>query len=363
VLDWHMPGLGGVDICRRLSQRNAAYVHSILITNAIESERLVEALGAGASDFLTKPVVPDELEARLGVGRRVLHYHDQLAEKSTMLQRYADDLEALAATRAKQLLHAERMATLGSLTAGVAHEINNPTTFISGNAQALSQFWPDIERVLRCQLGTLDAETRRRMDFVLEEVPRVIKSMHGGVKRISNIVKGLKAYSRQGAGSRQACDVNHCVESAIELCGHDLLARGVHAELRLAPDLPLVHADSQQIEQVLINLAVNGAQAMQAMLEGDRGTPERVLVLSSTSDGHSVRICVDDVGPGILPELMERIWQPFFTTKPVGEGTGLGLSICRNIIKEHEGELTVENRTNGGARFTIALPLSRSATR
>lgn len=351
VLDWHMPGHDGVEVCRRLSQRgpDAPYVHTILITSTSSSDLLSEALDHGAHDFMAKPLVPHEFKSRLGVGRRVVAYNEELSNKNEELRRYTTQLEELAATRAKQLLHADRMATIGILTSGVAHEVNNPTTFISGNAQTIRQFWQDAAPLVEQGLPTLDDERRRKMEFVLEELPRALDGILGGVKRISNIVRGLKTYSRQAKGDKHPCSIEHVIHNAINLCTYDLSKREIAVALEVARELPMVKADAQQLEQVLINLSMNAAQAM------EKGSSRR-LTIGAANAGTRVLVSVEDTGPGVPLALRERIWQPFFTTKSAGEGTGLGLSICRDIIKDHDGELSLECPAGGGARFIVSLP-------
>lgn len=357
VLDWHMPGADGVEICRRLSERgpDAPYVHVILITSETSTDGLSEALDHGAHDFMTKPLVPQQFKSRLGVGRRVLAYSEELTRKNDELRRYTTQLEALAATRAKQLLHADRMATLGVLTSGVAHEVNNPTTFISGNAQTIRQFWQDVDPVLRRGLPCVSAEEQVKLDFVLEELPRAIDGILGGVKRIANIVRGLKTYSRHGKGDKHPCSIGQVIQSAVNLCTYDLSQRQVAVTLDVASELPAVRGDAQQLEQVLINLVMNAVQAME-------GVDDRRLAIGAARSGARVLVTVQDSGPGIAPALRDRIWNPFFTTKAPGEGTGLGLSICRDIVKDHDGELSLQCPESGGARFVLDLPaLERGA--
>jgi len=357
VLDWHMPGCDGVEICRRLTRRgpDAPYVHTILITSTTASDSLAEALDHGAHDFMAKPLVPHEFKSRLGVGRRVVAYNEELTKKNDELRRYTTQLEELAATRAKQLLHADRMATIGLLTSGVAHEVNNPTTFISGNAQTIRQFWQDVEPMVRRGVPSLLNEERRKVEFVLEELPRALDGILGGVRRIASIVRGLKTYSRQGKGDKHPCSIEQVIHNAVNLCTYDLGKRQIGVALQIGRDLPAVQGDSQQLEQVLINLSMNAAQAME-------GAAERRLSIGAASKGPSVVVSVEDTGPGVPPTLRERIWHPFFTTKSAGDGTGLGLSICRDIVKDHDGELSLECPEAGGARFIISLPaLGRSA--
>lgn len=350
VLDWHMPGCDGVEICDRLRRRgpDAPYVHVILITSISASEKLAEALDRGAHDFMAKPLSPHEFKSRLGVGCRVVTYNEELTRKNQELRKYATQLEELAASRAKQLFHTDRMATIGVLTSGVAHEVNNPTTFISGNAQTIRQFWQDVEPMVQRALPSLADEERRKVQFVLEEMPRALDGIQGGVKRIANIVRGLKTYSRQAQGDKHPCNFSQIIQSAVSLCSYDLGKRRIRVDVAIEAALPAVQGDSQQLEQVLINLAMNAAQAMET-------ASERRLSISAARSGDRVRVSVEDTGSGVPPLLRERIWQPFFTTKAAGEGTGLGLSICRDIVKDHDGELSLESPQSGGARFVISL--------
>lgn len=350
VLDLNMPGLSGIEICRQLKQREMGrLVYCIVITSATDPGLISEVLDSGALDFLYKPIQPDALKSRLGVGCRVLDHIERLTRSNEALGTHSAQLAELAANREKQLMHADRMATLGLLSASVAHEINNPATFISGNAQALAEFWPEVERVIRGSLGAAGEEERRKLEFVLEEAPRALESMQNGVKRIASIVRGLKSYSRHGPREKLPCDVNRCIESALALCAHELRKREVEVQCEFGADLPTAHADAQQIEQVIVNLCVNAAQAMQK-------SAKRLLTLGSSRTNRGIRVTVDDTGVGVPPAILDRIWLPFFTTKPSGEGTGLGLSICRDIIKDHDGELKAQNRPEGGARFIVEIP-------
>ncbi len=343
VLDWMMPGMDGIDICQRLrSEATDTYVYTILVTHRQEQNDLSQALDAGADDFVRKPLNPAELKSRLAVGQRVVTYE-------TKIKRYARKMEELAESRAKQLVHADRMATLGLLSAGVAHEVNNPATFISGNAQTLKRFWKDVETVLAA-LPRQDEETQRKLAFITEEFPKALDGIHNGVKRIAGIVKGLKAYARQGNTPKAACAIEGCVERALDLCRYQLKNADVTIVCELDEHLPEVFADAQQIEQVLVNLMVNGSHAMD-------GRDNPVLRISGSSNGREVCVCIEDSGTGIPPQIMDQIWDPFFTTKSAGKGTGLGLAICKGIVEDHSGTISVENKFEGGARFRLTLPV------
>lgn len=349
VLDWLMPELDGVDICRMLSQRTEErYIYTVLVSHKSSMDEMASALDAGADDFIAKPVDPVELRSRLGVAKRMLAYDDRLAESSSLLKQYAMEMEQLAEERASQLVHADRMATLGMLSAGVAHEVNNPTTFISGNIQTIERFWRDLAPALDPDAEGLDPKLAAKMRFIKEEMPGAINGIHSGVKRIAKIVKGLKDYSRHKPGDRGTCDANECASKALDLVSFQT-SKKVTVSLNLAEDLPSFSGDGQQIEQVLVNLLVNASHALE-----DRDNPQ--IELWTLRQDDRVLLGVRDNGPGVPEDLIERIWNPFFTTKTAGKGTGLGLSICRRIAEDHGGQLTVRNLESGGAEFTLSIP-------
>jgi C4-dicarboxylate-specific signal transduction histidine kinase len=348
ILDRMMPGIEGVELCRRIRKRaNGNYIYIILLTAKVENEDIVTGLDAGADDYIAKPFNREVLRSRVAVGARIIQYESVLAEKNAQLQQYGSEIEKVAEERSKQLVHAERMATVGLLSAGIAHEINNPTTFIAGNIQTLEKFFGDVEPILR-ERTEQDCENTEKLEFILQETPKAVEGIRNGVRRISRIVKGLKSFCRKDENAVAACDINTCIEQALELC-HNALKYYVTIEKDLAENLPHVMADSQQIEQVLINLFVNAADAM---AEYGQGT----LSIKTQSTDNSVVVKVSDTGPGIPDDKLDDIWQPFFTTKPPDKGTGLGLFTVRGIIENHEGLISLENKPSGGAEFTITLP-------
>ena len=348
ILDWMMPGIEGIELCRRIREKaDCDYVYVILLTAKVEKEDIVAGLDAGADDYITKPFDREVLRSRVAVGARIVQYETLLAEKNDQLQRYGSEMGKLAEERSKQLVHAERMATVGLLSAGIAHEINNPATFIAGNVQTLGKFYEDVEPILR-ERTQQDCENTEKLEFILHEMPKAVEGIRNGVRRISHIVTGLKSFCRKNENSVAACDINTCIEQALELC-HNALKYHVTIEKDLADNLPGIMADSQQIEQVLINLFVNAADAM---MEKGQGT----LSIKTQSTDNSVVVKISDTGPGIPDDKLDDIWQPFFTTKPPDKGTGLGLFTVRGIIENHEGLLSLENKSSGGAEFTITLP-------
>lgn len=347
ILDWVMPEMSGIDICKKIKALDPTR-YIILLTSIDEPNAISTALLSGADDFIAKPFKQSELKARLEVGKRMVLLYDQLSEANLSLRRYATEMERLAQEKAHQLIHAERLSAIGLLTAGVAHEINNPTTFISGNVQTLQKFWTTQEKWLkRCPEDHPDHD---KVMFIIKETPETLKEIQTGASRISAIVQGLKTFARQDAPHKTDFDLHHTIEAALLLCWN-MLKYNVKTEKFFAPDLPLLHGDPQKIEQVFVNLFSNAADAMEGMTGGGNLT----IRTERTSEGISVFVL--DNGPGLPDKAIPKIWEPFFTTKPIGKGTGLGLSISRGIIESHGGTITVGNRPEGGAIFQITLPL------
>lgn len=342
VLDWMMPGLDGVDICARLNDRKTGpLIYTILLTSKSDQEDMVEALEKGAHDFQTKPLDPNELRCRLQVGARLVEAEDRVA-------RYAANMEKLAEERARQLVHADRLAALGTLMAGIIHEINNPVGFISGNAQTQQMMWKHIEPcIAHCRdngIGEID-----KLAFCQSEMPESISSIRNGVARLNGMIDGMKRYSRESTDAAELFSINDCVENALLLC-NNALKYDICVHKNLDGDIPRIKGFSQRIEQVFVNLFVNAADAMSAQNGG-------ALHITTRCEGDSIKISVRDTGPGIPEDVISRVFDPFYTTKPAGKGTGLGLSISKGILEAHGGTLLLKSEPGQGADFQISLPL------
>lgn len=347
ILDWRMPGCDGLELIGRLSelQDEHSRPHVIMLTHHGEQENLVTALEAGADDYMIKPMQPAELKARLSVARRLLLNEMQLHRKSLALERYGRQMHRLAESRAQQLYHAERLATLGTLAAGIAHEIRNPAAVISGNVQTLERIWPTLDRNL--DAGSCTEEDRPALALARQSMPAVCRDMRQSVDRVADIVRQLTDFSRRDGGATSVCDLNACVQTALDLTRQTAL-KHIHVECHLAAGLPSVLIAPREIEQVLVNLLVNAALAV--------GKQDAPVVRISTRQHHDLQVMVEDNGPGLAPDVLQRLWDPFFTTRPAGKGTGLGLTISRTIAQRYRGRLDAHNRQDGGACFTLALP-------
>ncbi len=348
IIDWLMPKMDGIEVCRKVKALNpSAYI--ILLTSVEDPNAISTALLAGADDFVAKPFNRHELEARLEVGKRMVSLYGELSAANNELRRYANDMEILAQEKAKQLIHAERLSSLGMLTAGIAHEINNPTTFISLNVQALQKFWPVQEKWIKnCPKDHPDSE---KLKSISKKMLEIIEGIRTGTRRIGSIVNGLKSFSRQDAPQQCDYDLHQVIDAALLLCGNALKYNVTVKKLYLK-ELPYLKGDAQKIEQVFVNLFSNAADAMAAMKEGS-------LIIRTNLEQDKVTIEVKDNGPGLSEDALKKIWDPFFTTKPVGKGTGLGMSISHGLIESHGGTITVKNRPESGAEFVVKLPIKR----
>lgn len=229
--------------------------------------------------------------------------------------------------REEQVQQSERLAAVGHMAAGVAHEIGNPLTAISSLTQL-------------CQRRTDDT-------FVQDQLTKV----RDQIQRINKIVRDLVDFSRPSSLDREETNINNTIESAVGLLKHDARCRDVAFNLNLTPDLPTILCVPDHIHQVLVNLLLNAVDAMKDMDE-----PEVNIDTQRMEEPEGVRIEVADIGTGISQEHMDRIFEPFFTTKDVGSGTGLGLSVSHGIINKMGGTISVESEVGEGTTFTITLP-------
>lgn len=338
ILDWMMPQMSGIDVCNKIRSMPVPYRYVIMYTSKSNHWEIDAGFSGGVDDYLIKPINAEILYNKLHVAKRILAYEEKMSK-------YATEMESLAKDRAQQLIHADRMATLGMLSAGVAHEINNPLTFISGNTQTLERAWNQVAETL--QTYSKQEGQEDRWEFIIDEVPKMLLGIHNGVNRISKIVSGLKRFARQDKIIKQSCSVVSIINESLEFC-HSKLHENISVSLCVSNDIPNIYCDLQQIEQVLINLIMNAVDAM-------KSTPKGRLTLHAMQVGTTICIAVQDNGPGLPTKLINRLINPFYTTN--AEGTGLGLSISSGIIEEHGGCLTAHNNSGVGACFEFTLPI------
>jgi len=359
ITDMMMPGRNGIELLRDVKSRYPDT--AVIIVSGIDRpQRLRDALHLGASDYLIKPCEIDTLliSVERVLDRRELQltarkYKADLEKQNTELAQRTAELQRLQA----QIIHSEKMASVGQLVAGIAHELNNPAGFIYGNMDLLKERLGDVQQLLTAyDRSSLPTQVAAVVDDIkvkicYEELAGDLESMINdcieGAVRINDVVQNLRVFSRLDEGEVKRVDIHEGIDSTIRLLSR-YYSSGRVGLRRQYGDLPTVSCLASQLNQVWMNLLVNAAQAIR-----DRGT----VTISTRQDGDSVEVVISDTGSGIPPEQLSRIFDPFFTTKPVGEGTGLGLSISYGIIERHGGTISVDSKVDKGTAFIIRIPL------
>ncbi|HSA82174.1 MAG TPA: PAS domain S-box protein, partial [Geminicoccaceae bacterium] len=306
-----------------------------IFANGEERQRIGRALREQhtVQDFEITMRRPDGSLFPAAITARPIQYHGEDAAVFGVVNLTEQKrIEAEMARQREALHQSEKLNALGSLLANVAHELNNPLSVVVGYATMMRDLAPD-------------AATRERAVKV-----------QAAAERCARIVRTFLAMARQKPEAWGQVQVNQVVEGALEVVGYGLRTTDVEVVLDLAPDLPPVSGDDDQLTLVMMNLIVNAQHALQT------ASPPRRLEITTARQNGSVRIEVADNGPGIPSTIAGRIFEPFFTTKPQGFGTGIGLSVCQNIVSAHHGEIAAASRPTGGSLFTITLPASPTGT-
>ena len=265
---------------------------------------------------------------------------EELNQFTAKLEAKVEERSQQLRTAHQKLLQSDRLASLGQLAASVAHEINNPVSGVLNLSMLMQRILQD------------DGVPPGRV----AEFRKYLGQISNETSRVGRIVSDLLAFSRRSKPQRAPADLNKLVRTTLGLADHKLKLISAEVVLDLQENLPMVECDSSQIQQVILNLILNGAQAMQS-----RGGGKLAIRTHLVADGSNVELIVQDTGEGIAPENLSKIFDPFFTTKPEGKGVGLGLAVLYGIVKAHDGEVEVVSRRNEGTTFTVTLPLrSRS---
>ena len=337
ISDYKMPGMDGVAFLRRVKEGWPA-IQRVMLTGAAEPQMIEDLVNRSeVFRFFTKPWSASQLRAtvsecfdRVALVERNQRYENELADRNLELKQINRDLEQLVQDRSQALVQAEKMAALGRMAGGVAHEINNPLGAILAFVQLMIR-----------DLGD-DPSTRENLDAIEQ-----------CTLRCTAIVNSLLNFSRQPRLEvMEEVDLNRVAELALAIAKLDPQVSGAKIRLDLQPNLQAARGQPNLLEQVVVNLLQNALHASEY-----RGP----VVLRTLSDDEGwVRLEVEDSGPGIPGDVLPHIFEPFFTTKEVGQGTGLGLSICYGIVEEHGGELSARSRQDKGAILTLRLPGARN---
>lgn len=342
------------------------------IQDVTEQKRIEQALLQSEAQLL---------ELAHNLDRKVTERTLELEEKNNELARSLTSLKQAQ----QQLIQAEKMSSLGQLVAGIAHEINNPINFITGNISHITAYIQDLLDILNLYQQNYPtpppaiqaySETVE-LDFVIEDLPNLLESMKTGAERIRQIVISLRSFSRLDEADMKPVDIHEGIDSTLLILQRRLKARPGHPVIEVVKnygDLPLVECYPKQLNQVFLNLLSNAIDALEERmkeeekakdeitLSGFSPQPFAIALTTQILSPTQVQIEISDNGIGMTPEVKNHIFEPFFTTKQVGKGTGLGLSTCYQIVVEnHQGQLICLSQPGLGATFQIVIPLRQSS--
>jgi len=339
----------------------------------IRNELLNEVTNTNKINALLEVEVEERRRVEADLVQLNEHLEQRVAERTLNIEKISREIEnahhelerAYLELKARQatILHQDKMAGIGQLAAGVAHDINNPIGFVTNNIEELREYIPRLRRFIdslqkaldtSAEAGVREALLREReeldIDYIFGDLDQLIEESLEGAGRIGSIVQNLRSFSRVDEVEYKLADIHECLESTINITNYVLRYKAeVRREYR---DIPKVRCCPQQINQVFMNLLINAAQAIEKW---------GMVTVRTWADTETMYVSVTDTGIGIPPETLPKIFEPFFTTKETGKGTGLGLSIAYDIVTRHRGEIRVQSEPGRGTIFTISLPLDEGA--
>jgi len=342
-----------------------------------EGKKIPIEVSSGVTEFDEKKAIvcyikdiTEKLEAEEQLKNYSQNLEEMVEERTAELKKTLIELQETQS----QLIQSEKLASIGQLAAGIAHEINTPTQYVGDNTRFLQESFTDILNLLE-QYRTLletardgdvpeqmieeveDALDEVDIDFLSEEIPLAIEQSLEGIDRVANIVRAMKEFSHPGVTEKAAIEINRAIENTITVA-HNEWKYVAEVETDFSPDLPLVPCLPGEFNGVILNIIVNAAHAIADIVE-DGSEEKGKITVSTHHDGDWVEIRISDTGMGIPEEIRSKIFDPFFTTKDVGKGTGQGLSISHNVVVEkHGGTINFETETGKGTTFIIRLPIS-----
>lgn len=304
----------------------------------------------------------NHIAVQLGVA---LHHAELLAQTRNQAEKLTQTLNDLKQTQV-QLFHSEKMSSLGQLVAGIAHEVNNPVNFISGNLTHIQEYTQTLFKVIQAYQQQVPAPTPELLQlledsdfaYLEEDFPKLCASMKMGTERIREIVQSLRNFSRVDEADVKPVDLHEGLESTLLILQHRLKSvSGKPIEIkRCYQELPPVRCHAGQLNQVFMNLIGNAIDELDIATQ-DKNLPKIITISTTCVDADWVEVSIEDNGRGIPEEVQARLFDPFFTTKPVGKGTGLGLFISYQILEKHGGQLICHSQINQGTTFVIRLPI------
>lgn len=306
----------------------------------------------GVAQFFSKRNHKNKIEQLEFVAHATRHIN-MIIERETSEKNIKYNNLKLEATLKKlketqiQLVQHSKMISIGQLTAGMAHEINNPMGYVQNNLSSLKKYFAVLIEALSTE-GNKPSILHEKMTYILSDIDNLFNETSEGIQQVLSIVAGLKSFSRITDTEYSNCDLNHCIENSLKMARNELKYK-----CELIKDLaiiPPVYGNTNQLTQVLVNLLVNASQAIEQ---------KGIITIKTQIEKNNIVVTVSDTGKGIKKENVHKIFDPFYTTKPVGIGCGLGLSISYGIIQDHGGSIGVTSKENVGTTFTIKLPIRK----
>ncbi|MBN3905151.1 MAG: hybrid sensor histidine kinase/response regulator [Nostoc sp. NMS1] len=377
LLDVMMPGIDGFETCQRLKAEPANRdIPVIFMTALSDTVDKVKGLSLGAVDYITKPIQHEEALARIRVHLQLSNSQKILEQRTIELSQALDNLKQTQV----HLVQSEKMSSLGQLVAGVAHEINNPINFISGNLEPAEEYiqnlitfvslyrecHPQPHPQIQAWMKKVD------MDYLAEDLPKLLDSLKLGSDRIRQLVLSLRNFSRLDEAELKPVDIHAGIDSTLVILQHRLKASSDHPTIQIIKDygqLPMVECYPSQLNQVVMNLLSNAIDALEDEMGnrsermGNKPTLSNPTITIRTFVTHNnwVTIAIADNGIGISEEIRSQLFDPFFTTKSIGKGTGLGLSISHQIItQKHGGKIDCDSTFGQGTEFVVQIPVGQA---
>jgi len=380
LLDVMMPGINGFEVCKTIKKNpKTKEIPVLFITALAATDNKLEGFKAGGEDYITKPFLKEEVLARVNVFIDQQKNKKALVRSNAKLKDWTRTLEEEVRARTLKLqqmqshiIMQEKMASIGQLAAGIAHELNNPINFIYTNFVTLQNNFIGFKKVIHSYqhlaekskeiqthaelIETIrEQENEMHMDFVLKDLDTLFEETREGFKRSSYIINSMRDFSRADHTQDFAIfDVNKGIQDTLAIARNEYK---YHCEIDIEfGQLEPIECIPQQLNQVFLNIIVNAAQAIKSQDPNDKG----LIRIQTIMKEDKIYCTISDNGCGIPDKIKKRIFEPFFTTKEVGQGTGLGLSIAYDIIvNKHNGTLTAEKNTPKGTRFIICLPCKK----
>jgi len=380
LLDVMMPEIDGFQTCRLLkADPKTKDIPVIFMTALSDTSNKIQGFQVGAVDYITKPFQQEEVLSRVKLHLQLHDLSAKLEQKNALLEQKVTEVSQ-AYDHLKQvqiqLIQSEKLSSLGQMVAGIAHEINNPVNFIYGNLVHANEYTQEVLHLLHLYQEEYPHPTPRiqaeleltDLEFLESDLLKLLNSMNFGARRIREIVKSMRVFSRTDEANLTETDIHECLDGTLTILNYRLKPQPEHPEIEVVKNysfLPPVECYAGQINQVFMNILANAIDALEEYnqkrsFEKIQQQLSRIEIRTTMVGDEWVAIHIADNGPGICQEVQAKLFEPFFTTKSAGKGTGLGLSISHQIVVDkHGGSICCESVPGKGTEFIIKIPIQQ----